>query len=113
MGFLTVIHIIVCLLLIALVLLQDSKGAMGNMYGGSASSSLLGPTGAPNFLAKLTRWCAIVFAVICIVLSKITAEKEKSALDTLIPPSIPTNSAPVAPEAPKTDHAPTGKSTNP
>lgn len=103
MGFLTVIHVIVCLLLISLVLLQDSKGAMGSMYGGSGSNSLLGPTGAPNFLAKLTRWAAIIFAVICVILSKVTAEKEKSALDAVMPPAIPapatTDSAPVAPAA--------------
>ncbi len=81
MGLLTVFHIIICLSLISFVLLQDSKGAMGGSFGGGGSNSLLGPTGAPNFLAKITRYVAIIFAVLCIILSKITAEKQGSALD--------------------------------
>src|SRR2546429_4733611 len=47
------------------------------------------PTGAPNFLAKLTRYVAIFFAILCIILSKITAEKQTSALDDVGTSAIP------------------------
>ena len=103
MGLITVFHILICVALISFVLLQDSKGALGGSFGGGGSNSLLGPTGAPNFLAKLTRYVAIIFAVLCIALSKITAQKPTSALDEAgvsTIPNIPAATQPVEPQAP-------------
>jgi preprotein translocase subunit SecG len=80
------IHIVVALLLVGLVLLQDSKdGAMGGMMGGGSSNSLLGATGATTLFEKLTRYVAIVFAVTCILLTVMTARDGKSLLDSYIP----------------------------
>lgn len=60
---LTIIHIIVCLFLIAVVLLQSGKGAeMGAAFGGS-SQTLFGSRGAASFLSKMTTVAAIVFMV--------------------------------------------------
>lgn len=118
MGALTVLHILVCLILIGLVLIQDSKGGAGGMWGGGGSSSLLGPTGAPNFLAKLTRYTAIVFALLCIFLSKESAKSLRSALDTAAPAATE-QSAPVAPapapdaSAPANQPAPEKQPSNP
>ena len=54
-----IIHIICCLFLIGVVLLQQGKGAdMGAVFGGS-SSTIFGSSGAGNFLTRLTtarRW---------------------------------------------------------
>lgn len=90
MALITIFHIIICIALVVFVLLQDSKGALGGSFGGGGSSSLLGPTGAPNFLAKLTRYVAIIFAILCIVLSKMTTQKPVSALDEAGLSAIPT-----------------------
>lgn len=99
MTFLAVLHILAALLLIALVLIQDSKGAMGGSFGGGgSSSSILGPTGAPNFLFKMTRYIVLAFAATSLLLTKISAEKSGSALDNL-PPSA-TQSAPTVPGTP-------------
>ena len=59
---LSVLHVIVCLFLIAVVLLQRGKGAeMGAVFGGGASSTVFGSRGAGNFLTLLTKICAAVF----------------------------------------------------
>ncbi len=53
--FLTVLHVMVCLVLVIVVLLQHGKGAdIGAVFGGGASSTVFGSRGAGNFLTKLT-----------------------------------------------------------
>jgi len=60
--FLTVLHVMVCLVLIVVVLLQRGKGAeIGAVFGGGASSTVFGSRGAGNFLTKLTTGAAIIF----------------------------------------------------
>ena len=55
------LHIVVCLALIMIVLLQKGKGAsMGAAFGGS-SQTVFGSTGATPFLHKITVAAAIVF----------------------------------------------------
>ena len=55
-----VLHIIVCVLLIILVLLQSGKEGMGVIFGGG-NSSLFGSSGAGGILVKLTTFVAIIF----------------------------------------------------
>src|SRR6516164_245949 len=56
-----VIHIVVCITMVIIVLLQQGKGAeVGAVFGGS-SSTVFGASGAGNFLTKLTWGCAILF----------------------------------------------------
>jgi preprotein translocase subunit SecG len=58
----TVLHVIVCLFLIAVVLLQRGKGAqVGAVFGGGGGATMFGGRGAGNFLTKLTTGAAIVF----------------------------------------------------
>ena len=64
--FLTIIHILICLVLCAVVLLQSSKGgglagAFGG--GGGAPQQLLGSRGMTTLLHKVTIYCAIGFFV--------------------------------------------------
>ncbi len=64
-----VLHVLVCIILIGVVLLQAGKGAeMGAAFGGS-SQSLFGSRGAATFLSKLTVGAAIVFMVTSLSLS--------------------------------------------
>jgi len=60
----TVLHVIVCLFLIAVVLLQRGKGAqVGAVFGGGGGATMFGGRGAGNFLTKLTTGAAIVFMI--------------------------------------------------
>jgi preprotein translocase subunit SecG len=59
--FITVIHVIMCLVLIAIVLLQTGKGAnMGAAFGGG-SNTIFGGAGPASFLNKITTVAAVVF----------------------------------------------------
>jgi len=61
-ALLVIIHIIICIALIMIVLLQTGKGAdMGAAFGGGGSQTLFGSGGASTFLSKATTVAAIVF----------------------------------------------------
>jgi preprotein translocase subunit SecG len=63
------IHIIVCLTLIAVVLLQQGKGAdVGAVFGGS-SQTVFGASGAGNLLTKVTGVCAAIFFATSLILA--------------------------------------------
>ena len=68
--FLTVILFLNCIFMILLVLVQLPKkeAGLGTAFGGGATDALFG-AGAGNVLTKLTKWCAILFLVLCLVLS--------------------------------------------
>ena len=67
---LVVIHVIVCLFLIGVVLLQQGKSAdLAGAFGGSGSQTAFGPRGASNLLTKLTTWSAIIFMLTSIGLT--------------------------------------------
>jgi preprotein translocase subunit SecG len=78
---LVVLHVIVCIFLIAVVLLQRGKGAeMGAVFGGGASSTVFGSRGAGNFLTKLTTGSAIVFMLTSLTLSYIATSESGERL---------------------------------
>lgn len=97
--FIAVLHIIVALVLIGLVLIQDSKGggALGIGGGGGGSNSVLGATGASTLAAKMTRIAAVVFALTSIGLSVISAQSSKSVLDSVPGAAAPAATPPVLP----------------
>jgi preprotein translocase subunit SecG len=66
----TIVHIIVCLFLIIVVLLQSGKsGDIAAAFGGMGSQTAFGPRGAASALSKATTWSAIIFMVTSITLS--------------------------------------------
>ncbi len=70
-----VVHVIVCLILIGVVLLQAGKGAeMGAAFGGS-SQTVFGSRGAATFLSKLTVGAAVVFMLTSLTLSILSADR--------------------------------------
>lgn len=70
-----VAHIIVCLFLICIVLLQHGKGAdIGASFGGS-SQSLFGTEGPMPLLNKITTLAAIVFMGTSITLAYFSSHK--------------------------------------
>jgi preprotein translocase subunit SecG len=68
-----VIHIVVCIALILIVLLQTGKGAsLGAAFGGS-TQTVFGATGAAGFFEKLTTAVAVIFMVTSLSLTYISA----------------------------------------
>jgi preprotein translocase subunit SecG len=94
----TIIHILICLFLVFIVLIQSGKGAeMGAAFGGS-SQTLFGSRGAATFLNKLTTVAAVLFMITSLVLTILTTKPSSVIKDvvapqgqgqTLPPPQIP------------------------
>ena len=60
--FIAVAHIVVCIVLILIVLLQSGRGAdMGAVFGGGSSQTVFGSSGPGTFLGKVTAVIATVF----------------------------------------------------
>ena len=71
---LMIVHILACLFLIAVVLLQSGKGAeIGAAFGGS-SQTLFGSRGSASFLSKMTTVVAVVFMVTSLTLAVVTSK---------------------------------------
>jgi preprotein translocase subunit SecG len=63
-------HIIVCLFIIIVVLLQSGKsGDISAAFGGQGSQTAFGPRGAASALSKATTWSAVAFMITSITLS--------------------------------------------
>jgi preprotein translocase subunit SecG len=66
----TIIHIIVCLFLIIVVLVQSGQsGDIAAAFGGMGSQTAFGPRGAATALSKATTWSAVIFMITSITLS--------------------------------------------
>jgi preprotein translocase subunit SecG len=100
-----ILHIIVCIALILIILLQTGKGAdIGAVFGGGSSQTLFGSTGATPFLSKVTIGAAVIFMITSIILTYFSGkgiQVEKSIvtgapgtegpmIPTGVPPSQPT-----------------------
>ena len=84
-GLVTTLHILTCLALIAIVLLQHGKGAdIGVQLGGGSSQTVFGARGAGSFLTKLTTGAAIVFMVTSFFLARLAGNNVD---DVLAPPT--------------------------
>lgn len=69
-GILIFIHVVVCLFLIIVVLLQSGKAAdLAGAFGGMGSQTAFGPRGSATLLSKATTISAIVFMLTSISLS--------------------------------------------
>ncbi|MBF0629201.1 MAG: preprotein translocase subunit SecG [Magnetococcales bacterium] len=80
---LMVLHILVCMALVFVVLLQKGSGAdMGAAFGGS-SQSLFGARGSGDFLSKLTAGLATVFMITSMTLAFFSTRPgtERSVMD--------------------------------
>jgi preprotein translocase subunit SecG len=72
---LTIIHIIVCIFLVSIVLLQHGKGAdIGATFGGGGQS-LFGTEGPVPILNKITTAAAVIFMITSISLAYISAHR--------------------------------------
>jgi preprotein translocase subunit SecG len=68
--FVIVLHVVVCLFLIGVVLLQQGRSAdLAGAFGGQGSQTAFGPRAAANVLTRLTTWSAVIFMLTSITLT--------------------------------------------
>jgi preprotein translocase subunit SecG len=97
----TIVHVLMCIILILVVLLQTGKGAdMGAAFGGS-SQTVFGSGGPGTFLSKMTTVIAIIFMLTSLWLAYFASHKSSSVVDEAAPPpieqTVPQTPAPTAP----------------
>ena len=94
---LLVVFLIVAIALVALIMLQQGKGAdMGASFGAGASGTLFGSSGSANFMTRTTAILATLFFIISLVLGNINSNKTNkgsewenlSALSEKSPPKL-------------------------
>jgi preprotein translocase subunit SecG len=107
--FITIIHVVVCLFLIGVVLLQSGKSAdLAATFGGAGSQAAFGPRGAATLLSKVTTWCAVVFMLTSITLSIFASRRAAGSSVTTGERTAPANQAPA-----RTPTAPPGTPSSP
>jgi len=108
---LTTIHVIVCLFLIVVVLLQSGKAAdLAGAFGGMGSQTVFGPRGSATVLSRATTIAAGLFMLTSLTLSIMATRQGKaspSLLDKIAKPpatqtTTPATGQPAAPGAPPT-----------
>src|SRR5579862_6731262 len=116
------IHVIVCVAMCIIILLQQGKGAeVGAVFGGS-SQTVFGASGAGNALTKATWALAIIFFASSIFLALASARRVtgsifdrpfSSAPSSVMPSSkqAPKNALPAAAVPAPVSHAPAGEVT--
>jgi len=102
------IHILVCLSLIGIVLIQGGKGAeVGAAFGAGASNTIFGASGGQSFIGKMTAGAAVIFMLTSLALAIFWGQPGSSSVmpdqvaPTSAPASMPAQSIP--PAAPSGD----------
>jgi preprotein translocase subunit SecG len=89
---LIIIHVIVCLFLIGVVLIQQGKSAdLAGAFGGQGSQTAFGPRGAATLLTRLTAWSAVIFMLTSIAL---TVTMSRSSSNRSVLSNVPSQTAP-------------------
>ena len=81
-GLVIAVHIIACLILIAVILLQAGRGGgLSETFGGMDSSQTIFGTKVSVFLTRATVVAACLFLITCLVLGIMTSRRGKSLID--------------------------------
>ena len=83
--FLTVLHVVVCIFLMLVVLLQAGRGGgIGLAFGGSGGSqSVFGSSGGATFLTKMTAICAVIFFTNSLALAYMSSQSDSRRLQRI------------------------------
>src|SRR5256714_11252984 len=97
------VHVVVCVFLIIVVLLQSGKAAdLAGAFGGMGSQTAFGPRGAATLLSKATTIAAVLFMITSLSLSIVATKKGRtgnSVLDkTSTTPAKPATPPPAPPK---------------
>jgi len=90
--FVVAVHVIVCMFLIGVVLLQQGRSAdLAGAFGGQGSQTAFGPRAAANVLTRLTTWGAVIFMVTSLSLTVLymRSNHTRSVLSGTAPVSAP------------------------
>ena len=100
LAVLIVIHVFLCIALVAIILLQGGKGAdLASVFGGGTSGTAFGVTGAAPFIAKATTSVAVGFLVMCVILSYFyTPSGSRSVIEKQSAAQESSQTAPSSPE---------------
>ena len=98
--FLTVIQGIIAAALVGLVLMQQSEGG-GLGVGGGSPGGLMSARGAADFLTRSTKWLAVLFVALAIVLASLAVDVSSTeTIDATLDRSVtPGQIDPLAPSA--------------
>jgi preprotein translocase subunit SecG len=103
LALLTVVHVLLCVFMIFVILLQPGKDAgMGAALGGGAATSAFGGRGAVTFLSRVTAVCAALFFLTSLTLSFQGMRTSVAARAVAKPAAAAAPAAPV-PAAPPSD----------
>jgi len=104
---LVLLHVLVCIALVIVVLLQTGKGAeIGATFGGGGSHTLFGSRGAGNFLTKATAVIGAVFMLTSLALAMMSSNLTAGSVVEELPANkpaaaettpVPAQGAPFAP----------------
>ncbi len=117
-AIITLIHVVICFILIVAVLLQSGKAAdLAGAFGGVGSQTAFGPRGAATLLSKVTTVCAILFMLTSLGLWILSGRGTKSVVKGEEAPqeSVPAATTetrkeePASPSSPQKEEAKTGQ----
>ena len=98
--FLSVLQAIVAAALVAVVLMQRSEGGGLGIGGGGSPGGLMSARGAADFLTHTTKWLAVAFVVLAIILASVAVNATTGReLDDSLDRSVTPSSDPLAPAA--------------
>ena len=81
---LTILITLVCVLLMAVVLIQNPKGGgIDSTFGGSGANQMLGAAKSTDFIEKLTWGLAIALFVLCIITAIVVTGADASSASGL------------------------------
>ena len=109
-----ILHVLVCLAMLPIILLQSGKGGgVSAVFGGGGAGTVLGTRGASNFLSRMTTGAAIVFMCTSMSLSYFSSRSRSviSGLDVPAQTAGAGATAPVEPQASAPEPEPTAGST--
>ena len=90
--FLTVVQAIIAAALVGLVLMQRSEGGGLGIGGGGSPGGLMSARGAADFLTRATKWLAVLFVALAIVLAALAVETTSgSTIDESLDRSVTTS----------------------
>ena len=95
---LTIIHVVTCIFLVLVVLVQSGKGAEISASFGGSSQTVFGSSGGANFFTRLTAGLATVFMLTSLTLTLLGSQSRKSVFES--GSALPQTQTPVTPSAP-------------
>ena len=98
-ALISTIHIIVCLFLIGVVLLQQGKGADLSVFGGGGTQAAFGARGATTLLHKLTVFGFVAFILTTMAIGLLKTTQRNSSVITDAPIAAPAAEEAIIPDA--------------